>query len=149
MKTKIQIKSGIGKVLFEYESENNTIKEAVENANLRGANLSDANLRGAILSGANLSYANLRGANLSYANLSYVKIKAARFIHGLYKYNVAVIIDMNDIKWVKLGCYLRKLTEWEEDFWNNNNEFPNDKSEDSELRLLAFKTAKSIFKILK
>ena len=38
-------------------------------ADLRGANLSDANLRGADLSGADLSGANLRGADLSGADL--------------------------------------------------------------------------------
>ena len=49
MKTTIQIKSIFGKILFEYEKEDNTIKqtliEAVNTgANLRGANLRDANL---------------------------------------------------------------------------------------------------------
>jgi len=70
-KVKIEIKSWIhGGLLFEYESENATLKKAVEaaidgNANLSGANLSDADL-----SGANLRDANLSGANLSDANLS-------------------------------------------------------------------------------
>ena len=41
---KIQIKSIFGKVLFEYEKENNTIKDTVEWANLYGANLYGANL---------------------------------------------------------------------------------------------------------
>ena len=74
-KTKIEIKNRwTGDVLFEYTTENNTIKdtllEAVKNkANLSGANLRGANLRGAYLSGAYLSGANLRGANLSEANL--------------------------------------------------------------------------------
>ena len=72
---KIQIKSVLGKLLFEYESENNTIKntlmEAVKkNTNLRNANLSDANLRNADLSDANLRNANLRNADLSNADLS-------------------------------------------------------------------------------
>lgn len=44
---KIQIKTWLGKVIFEYESENNSIKETLlesikRGANLRGANLSDA-----------------------------------------------------------------------------------------------------------
>ena len=100
MKTKIQIKTISGKILFELEKENNTIKDTViagirsgadlrcanlygadlHYANLRGANLRDtdlsgadlrgANLRGANLIGANLIGADLRGANLSDANLS-------------------------------------------------------------------------------
>ena len=72
MKTKIEIKS-VRSVLFEFEKENNTIKdtlfEAVKNgANLRNANLIRANLRGADLRGANLS-----GSDLSDADLSGVK----------------------------------------------------------------------------
>ena len=84
---KIQIKSIFGKLLFEYEKENNTIKETLleaikSDANLRYANLSDANLsyadlRYANLSGANLSGANLSGANLSGANLSYADLSDA------------------------------------------------------------------------
>ena len=80
MKTKIEIKSIYGSVLFSYESENNTIKETVLEAIKSGANLSDAylcgaylcdaNLSGAYLSDAYLCGANLCGANLSGANLS-------------------------------------------------------------------------------
>ena len=62
MKTKFQIKSVFGNLLFEYECE--SLKEAVCEANLRGANLSGADLYGANLSGANLPGADLRGANL-------------------------------------------------------------------------------------
>ena len=70
-KVKIEIKSWIhGGVLFEYESENATIKKAVEAAVDDGANLSDANLRDADLSDANLRDANLSDADLSDANLS-------------------------------------------------------------------------------
>ena len=57
-KVKIEIKNRwTGSVLFEYEKENNTIKDTVEKAvevraNLRGANLARANLEGADLVGA-------------------------------------------------------------------------------------------------
>ena len=96
MKTKIEIKSIFGKLLFEFECENNTVKKTVEKAiessadlssadlssadlssanlrfaNLRSADLRSANLRSADLSSANLRYADLSSANLSYANLSY------------------------------------------------------------------------------
>jgi hypothetical protein len=77
---KIQIKSVFGSALFEYEKENNTIKETViqavksgaylSGADLSGANLSRADLSGAYLSGAYLSRADLSGADLSGANLS-------------------------------------------------------------------------------
>ena len=79
-KVKIQIKSRwfIDKVLFEYESDNNTIKktlvEAVEEgADLQGADLRGAYLRGADLQGADLRDAYLRGAYLRGADLQGAK----------------------------------------------------------------------------
>ena len=77
---KIEIKNRwTGNILFEYLSENNTIKKTVSEAikseaNLRGANLCGAdlcgaNLRRADLCGADLCRANLRGADLYEANL--------------------------------------------------------------------------------
>ena len=57
MKTKIEIKSVFGSVLFSFEKENNTIKDTLQEAvrqaaNLGGADLRDANLRGADLGDA-------------------------------------------------------------------------------------------------
>ena len=66
-KVKIQIKSVFGKVLFEYEKEDNTIKDTLVEAVKRGADLRGADLRGADLSGADLRGADLRGADLSGA----------------------------------------------------------------------------------
>ena len=91
-KIKIQIKSIFGKLLFEWESEDNTIKEAVEkaikeNADLRSADLSYADLSSANLSSADLSYADLSSANLSYAdlssaNLSYADLRSANLSYA-------------------------------------------------------------------
>ena len=47
MKTKIEIKSVFGDLLFEFEKENNSIKDTLMEAIKRGANLGNANLRGA------------------------------------------------------------------------------------------------------
>ena len=78
MKVKIEIKNRwTGKLIFEYESENNTIKETVLKAIEAKANLSWANLSKADLSEANLSEANLSGANLSWANLSWANLSEA------------------------------------------------------------------------
>ena len=74
-KVKIEIKSWFsGDVLFEYESDNATMKKAVEaavddNADLRGADLRGADLRGADLRGADLRDADLSGADLRDADL--------------------------------------------------------------------------------
>ena len=76
-KIKIQIKSVFGDVLFEYEKENNTIKDAVEEAVRQKASLDGANLNGASLNGANLNRANLNGASLDGANLNRANLYGA------------------------------------------------------------------------
>ena len=164
MKTKIEIKTVYGSLLFKFEKENNTVKDTVieavkTGADLRGADLAGAYLRGADLTGADLTGADLRGADLRGADLAgayltgadsnLVIIKKAVVFTGLYKYVVIPFVTEEDEKYVKMGCFTRKLTEWESDFWNNNNEFPNDNSEKSKLRMFAFNTAKAWFEITK
>ena len=74
MKMKLQIKSRFtGSILFEFEKEENTIKETVLKALEDDAYLSGAYLRGADLSNANLRDANLSGADLSGADFDYIK----------------------------------------------------------------------------
>ena len=86
-KIKIEIKNIVGKVLFEHEQENNTIKKTLEEAverkihfegaNLEGANLEEANLKGAYLKGAYLEGANLEGAYLEGAYLEGAYLEGA------------------------------------------------------------------------
>ena len=69
-------------ILFEYSSVNNTlaktVTEALEGgANLRDADLCDADLRGANLRDADLRDANLCGANLRGANLCDADLRGA------------------------------------------------------------------------
>jgi len=173
MKLKIEIKNRFtGKVLFEYENENNTIKDTLvkaveqgadlrgaylqgadlrgadlrgaylQDAYLRGADLRGADLRGAYLQDADLRGADLRGADLQDAYLQGAEIKSAIVFTGLYTYLVIPYITKENEKRIKMGCYDRSLQEWESDFWNNNNEFPNDGSLKSNQRLLAYETAK-------
>jgi hypothetical protein len=85
-KIKIQIKSIFGDVLFEYEKENNTIKETIEesvkrDADLHGADLRDADLQGADLHGADLHGADLRDADLRDADLQGADLHGAD-LHG-------------------------------------------------------------------
>jgi len=80
MKSKVQIKSTSGSLLFEFEGE--TLKEAVieavsKNADLYGADLYGADLRGANLRGVDLRGADLRRANLYGANLRGVDLRVA------------------------------------------------------------------------
>ena len=77
-KVKFEIKNRwTGSVLFEYEKENNTLKDTVEKAIEEGANLRGANLRGADLEGANLEGAYLEGADLRGANLEGAYLEGA------------------------------------------------------------------------
>ena len=205
MKIKISIKNRItGSIIFEFEKENNTIKDTVneaslqgadlryadlryadlQDASLQGADLQDADLRYASLQGADLRYASLQGADLRYADLQgadlryaslqgadlqdadlryaslqdadlrYASLRGAEKIQkaiiftGLYKYIVIPYLTESGEKRIKMGCHNRSLTEWESDFWNNLKEFPNDNSLKSNLRLIAFETAKKWFELI-
>ena len=107
MKTKIEIKSIFGNVLFEFEKENNTVKdtliEAVKRgADLRGAYLGGADLRDAYLCDAYLRGADLRGAYLRGADLRGAYLRDA-YLGGAY-------LRGADLR----GAYLRgaDLGEW-------------------------------------
>ena len=95
MKTKIQIKSVFGNILFEYEKENNTIKDTLEEAIKGSANLSYANLSYTDLSYANLSIANLSSADLRSADLSYANLSSAE--NSEYAIAVTRILPGGDI----------------------------------------------------
>ena len=92
MKKKFQIKDIFGKVLFEYKSENNTIKKTLEeavrqgrrlyHANLSGADLREANLKDAYLENAVLINANLENAILENANLRYADLADANLMNA-------------------------------------------------------------------
>ena len=156
---KIEIKHWItGSILFEYSKENNTILETVKEAvkqkaylrgaYLRGADLRGADLRGAYLQGVDLQGVDLRGVDLQGVDLRGKKIKKANVFTGLYEYIVIPYITDKDEKRIKMGCFDRLLSEWESDFWNNDKEFPNNGSEKSNFRVMAFETAKRWFEIV-
>jgi hypothetical protein len=77
MKTKIQIKSIWGSVLFEFEKEDNSIKKTLEEAVINRADLRGAYLRGAYLQRADLQGAYLRGAYLRGAYLQRADLQGA------------------------------------------------------------------------
>ena len=77
-KIKIEIKNRwTGTIIFEYEKENNTIKDTLLEAIKSGADLRSADLRSAYLRGADLSSAYLRGADLSSADLRSANLSGA------------------------------------------------------------------------
>jgi hypothetical protein len=128
MKTKIEIKSIFGNVLFTYEAENATIKDAVEkavkekvslsnadlsnanlsNADLSNADLSNANLSNARLSNANLSNARLSNADLSNADLSNAVNKGTAYLPIYCKWNHSIIGNK-----IQIGCKSKTIEEWD------------------------------------
>jgi hypothetical protein len=119
----------------------------LRDAYLRGAYLSGADLRDAYLGGAYLGGAYLRGADLSGADLrgAYLgkgKVKTFAVFTGVYQYVVIPYILEDGEQRVKMGCHDRSVAEWDVAFWNNNDEFPNNGSIKSNLRVIAYDTAK-------
>ena len=98
MKIKIEIKSYFtGSVLFEFEKENNTIKDTLIEAVKQGANLYGADLRSANLYGADLRSANLRSANLYGADLRSADLRSAN-LYG------ADLRSANRIPFIPFAC---------------------------------------------
>ena len=122
---KIKINSIFGKPLFE--GDFSSVTQCV-----LAALLSKTDLRGADLGGADLM-----GANL--------KIEKLRVFTGLYKYQVLVVLAQDGTRYVRMGCLFKSLDEWDKIGIRNSNpsEFPDDKSEASEERVIAFEFAKA------
>ena len=70
------------------------------------------------------------------------------FAVNLYKYTCGAWIE-NRGEIIQLGCFTRTRKEWESDFWNNPKEFPNDNSEKSNARLMAFKMCCTFLDLIK
>ena len=95
---KIQIKSRwLGSVLFEYEKENNTIKDTLTEAVKKDADLTGADLTGADLTGAYLKGADLKGADLTGADLKGAYLTGADLTGADLK-------GANDIPYVPYAC---------------------------------------------
>ena len=114
-KIKIQIKSVFNSILFEYEKENNTIKDTLLEAIKSGADLTGADLYGANLCGANLRDANLRDAKLRDSNLYDTKIKdkGILLIGNIgSRYGYTTIYDTDKGIYVKCGCFFGTIDEF-------------------------------------
>ena len=110
-------------------------------SNLRGSNLRDSNLSDSNLSDSDLSGSNLSDSNLSDSNLNGVKIKKSTVFTGLYKYIVMPVIAIDGAEYIRMGCFFRTVAEWQGNFWNNPQEFPNNGDMPSKLRWMAYQTA--------
>ena len=111
-KIKIEIKNRwTGSVLFEYEKENNTVKDTMEEAIKEGADLKGAYLKGAYLEGANLRGAYLGGAYLEGAYLEGAYLKGA-YLKGAYIYLDDDEIDIENVVKNFEEKNNIKITEW-------------------------------------
>ena len=122
-KIKIQIKSVFGRVLFEYEKVDNTIKdtlvEAIKNkAYLGCADLRGAYLRGAYLGDADLGDADLDGADLRGADLGddiKIKDKGILLVGNIgSRYSYTTIYDTDKGIYVKCGCFFGTIDKFVE-----------------------------------
>lgn len=123
MKTKIQIKSILESVLFEFEKENNSIKDTLikavgSGAYLDGADLRCADLRGADLDGADLRGADLRDAYLGGADLrDWGKIQSSADILQVgtigSRNGYTIIFHTDKGVFVQCGCFRGTLDEFE------------------------------------
>ena len=137
MEVKIEVKSIFGNVLFEFSKENNTIKDTVEEAVKRGADLRDANLCGANLFCANLFCADLRGANLRDANLHDAYLRGAGKITSVddilligpigSRADYTHIYHTDKGVYVKCGCFFDTVDEFASRVkdTHGNNKFAN------------------------
>ena len=152
MKIKIQIKSVSGKVLFELEKENNTIKETLEQAVKENANLEYANLEYANLGYANLEYANLGYANLEYASLNNANLTSASLNNANLNFanNKETAILPIFCKWsygikgdlIKIGCVEKTIEQW--DLW-----FDSEKVYSTSRNTKDFKQIQAVYNALK
>jgi len=116
-KTKIQIKTLLGKLLFEHECE--SLRECVVQAvakkkDLTGAYLTGAYLTGADLRGAYLTGAYLRGADLTGADLTGAYLRGEKIylppitVSGLPFWDVMIFGTH-----IKIGCETHSIADWE------------------------------------
>ena len=61
------------------------------------------------------------------------------FAVNIYDHPCGAWIEEKRGEIIQLGCFTRTRKEWEDDFWNNKKEFPNDNSDKSNARIRAFK----------
>lgn len=64
------------------------------------------------------------------------------YIGKLYKYGVYIRIEKEQT-FIKMGCHDRTIEEWDEDFYNNDIEFPRESNE-LKLREEAYATARNM-----
>lgn len=71
------------------------------------------------------------------------------FAVNIYDHPCGAWIEEKRGEIIQLGCFTRTRKEWEDDFWNNDKEFPNNNSDKSNARLRAFKMCCNFLDLIK
>jgi len=133
----MEIKNIYGAVI--YTSKKETIREAIIDANLKGAYLKGAYLKGAYLEGAYLEGANLEGAYLEGANLEWAYLKGA-YLKGanLEGANLPIYCKLSVFitgeNKIKIGCKEKTIEEWE-NWFKSDEEFSTQRGTDEFKRI--------------
>jgi len=116
MKTTLKINSILGKLIFEYECEENSIKKTLLSALIQGADLRRAYLQRADLQGANLQRADLQGADLRRAYLQGADLQGANLQGADLPIYSKWSMSVNEDGIIKIGCKSKSIKEWDEWF---------------------------------
>jgi hypothetical protein len=101
-------------------------------ADMRRAFMTDAVMRRAVMTSAVMTGAVMAGADMAGAVMTGDKID------GFYEYD-ALWFYSDDKYHIHFGCKRLLATDWVSNFWNNDNEFPNNGSEKTMKRVILFK----------
>ena len=153
---KITLKSLRGNIIFEYETENNTLLKTLNEALKMNANLNFADLIGADLSGADLRCANLNFANLRDANLNFANLRDANLRNANLNFADLIGADLSGAdttstklpiysRWafsienenLNIGCKSKTFSEWKEWFEESEEEFSTERNTEDFKRLQA------------
>jgi len=118
----------------------------VSDCTVSGCKVSDCTV-----SGGTVSYCTVSGGTVSYCKVSYGKVSRKKLVllkgfEGLYRYNVWSVLFEDGSRWVRMGCLFKSLEDWDEQGGirtSDLNEFPDNGSDASEERVLAFEFAKA------
>jgi len=118
------------------------------NANFRNSNFSGSDFRNSDFINSNFSDSDFSNSNFSNSDFSNSDFRYSDLIilrKRIYKYS-SYSFKIGDVFYISMGCKNMKLSEWVNNFWNNDREFPNDGSEKSNKRLYAFNVMRRLIR---
>jgi hypothetical protein len=128
----MKIHDRFGNIKYDFP-ECKTLEEAINKVLFQhNGDLTDADMTGAVMRRADMTGADMTGAVMTDAVMTGDKID------GFYKYDALWFYGGGKYS-IHFGCKRLLATDWTNNFWNNDNEFPNDGSEKTMNRVILFK----------